>query len=181
MIPSSIIKMKTLYLTRHAKSSWDDPNVEDIDRSLKSTGIQDAYLMGKHLKSKGISPEIILTSPAARAINTAVIFASQFNYPPEEIKIFQKIYESAPNDIIEAVLSAKTKANSIMIFGHDPSLTNLVFQLTGKELEKIPTSATAGIELQINDWNELSSAEGKFLFLEKPKELRAFVKQRLNF
>jgi phosphohistidine phosphatase len=167
--------MKTLYLARHAKSSWDDPNVEDVDRPLKTNGVQDAYFMGAHLKSKGVSPQAIITSHAARALNTAIIFASQLQFPVEQIKIFRKIYESSPAEIMEAISSIDNQTESIMVFGHDPSLTKLVLMLTGKEPEKIPTSAVAAIELDIVNWNELSGASGNLAFLEKPKEVKALL------
>jgi phosphohistidine phosphatase len=167
--------MKILYLVRHAKSSWEDQAFDDFDRPLKSVGVKDAYLMGSYLKSKGIVPRAIISSPAARAINTAVVFASRMDYPFSEIQLNKNIYESSAADILQAICHSNIQEDSIMIFGHDPSLSNLFMLLTGIQIEKIPTAGVAAIEIEITDWKAIKSAKGKLMFLKKPKDIRADI------
>jgi len=81
------MKYKELFVLRHAKSSWDDPNIDDIDRALTTRGIADAYSMANRLKKQLLGIDLILTSYANRAEHTATIFASTINYPVESIKL----------------------------------------------------------------------------------------------
>jgi phosphohistidine phosphatase len=168
--------MKTLYLVRHAKSSWDNPSLDDIDRPLKVSGINDAYIMSAFLKEKKIAPELVVSSPAVRALSTAVIFTNQLGLPTERISIFREIYESSPGSILRVIRRTNPSVNSLMVFGHDPSLTNLFMLLTGKSLEKIPTSAVASVSLNIIQWKEIVPASGTLAFLHKPKEIKQTVK-----
>jgi phosphohistidine phosphatase len=169
--------MKTLYLVRHSKSSWEDQTLDDFDRPLKSSGIQDAYMMGSFIKSKGINPGYIISSPAARAINTAIIFATQLYYPTEKIRIYKKLYESTPEDILEVIeKEVPNDVQSVMVFAHDPSLTRLYTMLTGRAVEKIPTSTVVGIELPISAWKEIRESKGETCCFDRPKEVRPVVK-----
>ncbi|MBA3899326.1 MAG: histidine phosphatase family protein [Bacteroidetes bacterium] len=168
--------MKTLYLVRHSKSSWEDQEFDDFDRPLKSSGVKDAYLMGSYLRNKGIMPGLILSSPAARALNTAVVFSGQMGFPYSGILLSIKLYESSAGDILDVISGLNTSEDSIMVFGHDPSLSNLFMKLTGISIEKIPTSAVAAIALNINDWEDIKASKGELVFMEKPKEVKANVK-----
>ena len=168
--------MKVLYLVRHAKSSWEDASLDDIDRPLKTSGVNDAYMMSDFLKEKKVAPELIITSPAVRAISTALIFTNKLKIPTEQIKILREIYESSPGDILNKVRMTNPIVNSLMVFGHDPSLTSLFTLLTGKSLEKIPTSAVASIFLSIDEWQKIVPAAGTLQFLHRPKEIRSMMR-----
>jgi phosphohistidine phosphatase len=164
--------MKTLYLVRHAKSSWEDFAFDDFDRPLKSSGLADAYLMGNHLKDKSVMPECIISSPAARAINTAIAFSVKMGFQIENIQMNAKLYECTQQDILEEVSTLNVACDSLMVFGHDPSLSNLFYFLTGTYLEKLPTAAVAAISLPIDSWSEIGNVKGELIFMEKPKELK---------
>ena len=168
--------MKVLYLVRHAKSSWEDASLDDIDRPLKTSGVNDAYMMSHFLKEKKVAPELIMTSPAVRAISTALIFMNKLNVATEQIKILREIYESSPGDILNKVRMTNPAINSLMVFGHDPSLTSLFGLLTGESLEKIPTSAVASISLSIDEWQKIVPAGGTLQFLHKPKEIKSMMR-----
>lgn len=168
--------MKILYLVRHAKSSWEDPSLDDIDRPLKKSGVNDAYIMGAFLKERNIFPELLMSSPAVRALSTAVIFTNQLKIPTEKLRIYREVYESSPGHILHIIRQISPAIKSIMVFGHDPSLTNLFMLITGKSLEKIPTSAVASISMSIERWDEIAPAGGNLDFFYKPKEIKQLVK-----
>jgi phosphohistidine phosphatase len=163
--------MKKLYLVRHAKSSWEDITLADIDRPLKGTGVSDAHIMATRLKSQNILPELILSSPAVRTISTAIIFARVLNYPLCQISIRQEIYEASPELILQVIEQQYAPA-SIMILGHDPSFCQLYNRLTGSSLEKIPTTGIATIEIDSLTWNNLLDKTAKGLSLDKPKDYK---------
>ncbi|MDQ3191372.1 MAG: histidine phosphatase family protein [Bacteroidota bacterium] len=167
--------MKTLFLVRHAKSSWDETSLDDIDRPLKASGVKDAYLISTFLKEKIVQPELIISSPAVRALSTAVIFAKGMNIPLTDIKLFQELYESTPGEIQKTIQKTDDEIDSLMVFGHDPSLTNLFMFLTGINLEKIPTSAVVSISLNIDHWKEIAPGKGILEYLYKPKQVKAIL------
>jgi phosphohistidine phosphatase len=160
--------MKTLYLVRHAKASWEH-DVHDWERPLTEEGIKRAEKVSRQLKTKKINPDRIISSYAFRALNTAVIFALQLRFPLNEIVISQNIYEKRAIDILDMLRKQDNKLNSIMVFGHDPAITELYNMLTRKMLLKISTSSTASIEFAITNWKDLGSKQGKTIFLESGK------------
>jgi len=160
--------MKTLYLVRHAKASWED-NVHDWERPLTQEGVERAEKVSRLLKSKKIKPDLIVSSYAFRALNTAVIFALQLRYTVNDIVISQHIYEKRAIDILDMLRKQDDKLKSIMIFGHDPAITELYNMLTRKILLKISTASTASIEFGITQWKDMGSQAGKTLFIESGK------------
>jgi phosphohistidine phosphatase len=161
--------MKRVYLVRHAKASWDD-NVHDWERPLTEQGVERAQKVSKSLKSsKKLKPDKIISSYAFRALNTAVIFAINLNYPVTAIEISQNIYEKKAIDILELLRKQDDKHTNVMLFGHDPAITELYNMLTRELLLKISTSTAACIEFSIDKWKDLGNAKGKTVFLESGK------------
>jgi phosphohistidine phosphatase len=160
--------MKTLYLVRHAKASWEE-NVHDWERPLTETGVERAHRVAKILRTKKIKPDKIISSYAFRALNTAVIFALDLKYPATTIEVSQSIYEKRAIDILDMLRKQDDKHNIIMIFGHDPAITELYNMLTRKLLLKLSTSSTAGIQFNITRWKDLGNSIGKTLFIEPGK------------
>ena len=160
--------MKTLYLVRHAKASWED-NVHDWERSLTQAGVDRAEKVGQLLSAKKAKPDKIISSYAFRALNTAVIFALQLKYPIDQITISQFIYEKRAIDILDMLRKQDNKLKSIMIFGHDTAITELYNMLTRKILLKMSTSSAACIEFSIDNWKDLGSTKGKTAFIESGK------------
>ena len=163
--------MKTLYVVRHAKSSWADPGQEDFDRPLNDRGKRDAPRMGKRLKEKEINPDIMLSSPAKRALATCKRISDVLNYPKEKIKTENDLYHATDDTILSVVQGLKDKHNTAMIFGHNPGLTDFVNSLMSEEkrIENIPTCGVVAFQLNIEQWSQLTWGIGKQMFFDFPK------------
>lgn len=161
--------MKKLFLVRHSKSAKDNPILMDFDRPLNSRGYRDARVFGAKLKKTIGQPELFVSSPAIRAISTALIFASVFNMDPQKIILNKSLYESSVNDYLKAIKSIDNSYSSIMLFGHNPALTKLANILTKPFTENIPTSGVTGIEFNIKQWKEVGTTQGKLFLYDFPK------------
>ena len=165
--------MKTLYIVRHAKSSWSDPLADDFDRPLNERGKRDAPRMGKRLKEKGILPSLIISSPAKRARSTARRIAKELKYKKDDIKEDRKLYHAEEEVILDVIRKLKDKHTSVMLFGHNPGLTNFVNSLQDKEfdLDNLPTCGIAAFQLKIDSWSEIAWGKGTMVFFDYPKRL----------
>lgn len=163
--------MKTLYIIRHAKSSWDASNVDDFERPLNDRGKRDAPRMGKRLKEKGIHPDLILCSPAKRALSTGKRIAKILNYPKDNIKTDRRLYHPDEETILEIVQGLKDKLSVVMLFSHNPGLTDFVNTLMNGEfdIDNIPTSGVVAFEFDVDAWEEITWGKGKMLFFDYPK------------
>jgi len=161
-------QMKTLYLARHAKSSWKNPEFSDIERPLNKRGKRDAPLMGNKLKERGIIPGLIVTSPAKRARVTAKNIALEIGFPEKEILINENIYEASSTELINIIHGFDDKYNSIMMFGHNPGFTMLNNYLTDHYIDNVPTCGVVGIQFN-SSWKIVQSGSGKSLFFIYPK------------
>ena len=162
--------MKTLYLARHAKSSWDERGVSDHDRGLNARGKRDAPQIGEVLFNKGYSPDVIYSSSAKRAITTVKIIAEKLQYPFQKIVVTNKIYEAATKDLINIINEFDDKFDSAMLFGHNPSFTVLSNLLTDKYIDNMPTCSVAVINLNVESWKDVESECGKLAAFEYPKK-----------
>jgi phosphohistidine phosphatase len=163
---------KVLHLVRHAKSSWDYEGIADIDRTLKSKGIQNAYEISRKLKMSDEVPDMIVSSPANRALHTAVIFARIFGFSLKELQINNLLYESPAYKILEFIKAIPDKSKSLMIFGHNPDLTDLVNHFIKSPVENIPTSGVAKLVFKCQSWKEISASnlESEFLYFPSKDE-----------
>jgi phosphohistidine phosphatase len=163
--------MKFVYLVRHGKSAWpDELEMEDIDRPLKVKGIKQVKKLALKLIKKEIYPDLICSSTALRSVHTALIMARSIDYPENRVKILPELYGSDVENIIKVIEKTKEDYESIMIFGHDPSLTNFANQKTKKAKEKIPTASVVGIEFDCDNWVAIRSTKGKQRFYIKSKD-----------
>jgi phosphohistidine phosphatase len=161
---------KTLYLIRHAKSSWDDPDISDSQRTLNKRGLNDAPLMGKLLKEKKVNPDLIISSPATRALATAEIFASELHYKEDKIKTDERIYDATMRDLMNVIREIDNECIIVMLFGHNPGLTNFANVLGNKFISEMPTCSVIGIKLDIKNWSETERHCGKIFLFEYPKK-----------
>lgn len=161
---------KTLYLIRHAKSSWDNPSLSDFQRTLNTRGLKDSPLMAKLIKGKNIIPDLIISSPAVRALSTAEIFADEFHYNRIKIIRDERIYEAAMRDLTTTIREIKDENNTVMFFGHNPGLSNIANILGNKCLPDLPTCAVVGIKLKVNSWSEVERNCGEIILFEYPKK-----------
>ena len=162
--------MKTLLILRHAKSSWDHPGLRDHDRPLNPRGRRDAPRMGRFLVERDLVPERIVSSTAVRARTTAELAAGEFD-PEVEIETTSDLYLASPDNYVDVVEAMGGAEERLMVVGHNPGITALVWHLTG-DGEHMPTAALAAVELDIDDWPELGSARrGRLVGFWRPKAL----------
>ncbi len=151
--------MKTLYFIRHAKSSWDFPQLSDDERPLIEKGIKRTKKLGDFLKEKEILPEIIISSHANRAFHTAQIIAKKIGYKEKNIKVDRSIYSSSIDNIFSVISGIPNSINSLMLFGHNPTFTNLANYFLENKIENLPTSGYACFEFETENWNEISDVK----------------------
>ena len=162
--------MKTLLVLRHAKSSWNDPALDDHERPLNKRGRRDAARMGELVREYGLMPGVVISSDAVRARLTAEAVAEAARYAGE-ILLDPRLYMAGPADILSLLATLRENAETVMIVGHNPGLEKLVEQLTG-ERQDLPTAALAQIGLPIDQWCELKlSTPGTLVGLWRPEEL----------
>lgn len=162
--------MKRLFLIRHAKSSWDHPGLDDIERPLNKRGKRDAPLMGARLKEYGAQPDLIYASPARRARKTAKYIAGCLGYPLERIEQHAGIYTSEMNRLLVLVQETATEVNDLFLVGHNYVLTDFAEYLTGEALGNIPTCGIVGMVFDIDSWQSVAGGRGKMLFFDYPKK-----------
>ncbi|RWC50039.1 MAG: histidine phosphatase family protein [Mesorhizobium sp.] len=168
--------MKQLLLLRHAKSSWDDPDLNDFDRPLAERGVKTARLMGRELAARGWLPDLVLVSAALRTRDTWRLVAAELSTHPR-IAFTEALYGASAKDILNQVHQADPSCGSLLVVGHNPGLEDLAKQLAGsgsepkarKRLdEKFPTSALARFVFE-GDWPGLSVA--RLTHCLRPKDL----------
>ncbi len=164
--------MKKLYVTRHAKSDWGHEGLQDIDRPLNQRGYEDAYRMCSSLKKKNHQPELIVSSPATRAISTAFIFARAFSYPEEKVLIIRDIYEATSDVLKEQIKKFSDKYSVIMLFGHNPGLTRLFNEASDSDIDNLPTCGVMLLEFDTDAWKNVFNQPGKSVFSEFPKDFK---------
>jgi len=160
---------KKLYLVRHAKSDKNGPEMNDIDRPLNNRGKDDAPEMGSRLKKGGHSMDLILSSPAKRAMKTAKLIAKKIDYPKDKIIMDEGIYENTAGSLLKIVNNIDDRKNSVMITGHFPGLLEFAELLTDKNLEHMPTCSVICIEFKDVSWKKIDRKTGKLVFFDYPK------------
>jgi phosphohistidine phosphatase len=163
--------MKILYLVRHAKSSWKFPDLDDFERPLNKRGKRDGPVMGKFLRDKDILPDLLISSPAVRAKKTAKIIAENLAYSKNRINFDHEIYEASTKGLLKLISEINDKHNSVMLVGHNPSMTYIANTLSNRRIDNIPTCGIVCFELNITAWKEISENCGKLIFFEYPKNL----------
>jgi phosphohistidine phosphatase len=143
--------MKTLFLVRHAKSSWDDTALRDKDRPLNDRGKRDAAKMGERLAKIDVKPDLILSSPARRALTTAQIVAKKLDYKLKNILVDNRLYAVGGDDLLDVIRKLGDKSKRVMLFGHNPELTELAHRLSSK-ITRMPTCAVAEFTFDAKSW-----------------------------
>ena len=162
--------MKTLLILRHAKSSWKNLTLADIDRPLNKRGKRDAPRMGSLLREKDLVPDLILSSPAVRARKTAKAVSKNSGYEGET-EIQPDFYPGDPYTFIDTLYTVPDDITSVLIIAHNPGLEDLLYVLTG-ESARMPTSALAQVSLPVDRWLDLDDeTDGTLVNLWLVKEL----------
>jgi phosphohistidine phosphatase len=160
---------KQLYIVRHGKSSWDY-EVDDIDRPLKVKGINDAYKMADRLNKRNKHPQLIISSPANRALHTAIIFARTLNHPISNLNIHEIIYNGSDEQILDFIKTLDDAVSSVMIFGHNPMSTDLANRFLKDKLDNLPTAGIASINFKTDSWKNIESNNASTELVDYPKK-----------
>lgn len=164
--------MKILYLVRHAKSSWEEPGTKDIDRPLMEKGvIKTQRIIDYFIKNK-ITVDLMISSPAIRAYETAKLMAKGIDYPVKDIKQENKIYDGYYDRILDIIYNTPREVNSLMIFGHNPTITHLANLFLHPGIDMLPTSGVAAISFDTDKWEKIPGTEPKKEFILFPKMLK---------
>jgi phosphohistidine phosphatase len=162
--------MKTLYLLRHAKSSWKDDTLLDIERPLNKRGRKAAETMGAFLRKKKIIPDLVLCSTAVRARQTTEIVLEVAKLSPD-IHFEDGIYEADPTRLLELVRQIEKSKKAVLLVGHNPRLEEFLEFLTGKK-ETMSTAALSKIVLRVTNWANVNAHKGTLEWMRKPKALK---------
>jgi len=169
--------MKTLFVLRHAKAERDSDSGKDFDRPLAKRGWRNGQAIGREMRTRGLDPELVLSSPARRALET--VEAVVRGYGPLQPDFDPRIYEASVDHLIEVLREADDMAERLLLVGHNPGLERLIVELAHDDEPGLsqrvaagyPTAALAIIELSANRWNEISPGSGAIVELILPKEL----------
>ncbi|NNE54487.1 MAG: histidine phosphatase family protein [Flavobacteriales bacterium] len=160
--------MKRLYINRHAKSSWDDRTLTDFERPLNGRGLRDAPFMAE-VFAQDHRVDQIISSPANRALSTAIEFAKALSIPLSDIKQDKTIYHASIVDLMKVVQSIDDQLDSVIMFGHNPGFSYIVDHLTGDGIS-MATCAIVGIDLHIDSWKAADRLTGSVVHYDYPKK-----------
>ena len=161
--------MKRLLLCRHAKSSWKDLSLPDINRPLNKRGKRDAPIMGERLAGTGVVPDIILSSPARRALKTARQLARKTGYPREQISVVDDMYGASPDRLLALIHTLDDTFTTAALVGHNPETTMLANILGDLDIYNVPTCGIVALAFDALTWLHVAPRQGSLLFFDYPK------------
>jgi phosphohistidine phosphatase len=166
--------MRRLFLLRHAKAVPATDPLTDSARPLAERGLRDARLIGERLRQHPVHPDLILSSPAVRALQTAEIVAATLDYAREEITLERRLYLAEPATLLAVIAAQSTENETLLVVGHNPGLTDLAHQLLPAfDVDDLPTCAVVGLEYDnVNGWAEVATAAPAFAYYDFPKNPR---------
>jgi phosphohistidine phosphatase len=159
--------MKTLYVLRHAKSSWGEPSLADFDRPLNGRGMRAVPAVAGVMRERGIHPGLVVSSPALRARQTAELLAAELGLDAP-VQFDARVYEAHTLDLLKVISDADEPAGELLLVGHNPGLEGLVERLTGERVG-LPTAALARVELTVERWSEVAEGSGRLEWLVTPR------------
>lgn len=160
--------MKTLVLVRHAKSSWSKPGLEDRDRPLSRRGKGDAPRMGKRLAKRGVKPDLVLSSPARRALATARLIAKKLGYKRKDIRVHDGLYAVGPGELLKEIRKVGARHKRVLLVGHNPELAELAHRLS-PEIAAMPTCAVALLAFDARSWADIGRARPRKVEFLRPR------------
>jgi phosphohistidine phosphatase len=162
--------MKKLYLVRHAKSSREQQG-SDIDRPILEKGIKRTLKVIRFLNERHVKIDQMISSPATRALQTAILVAKGIGYPEDKIRLEQKIYDGYYDRILDVIYATANEINSLMIFGHNPTITHLANLFINPGVDFLPTTGTICISFDTEKWEFIPRVEAVSEFIVFPKML----------
>jgi phosphohistidine phosphatase len=160
---------KELLLVRHAKSSWDDPYLDDYDRPLNERGLRNALEMGKRLQEWSIRPDAWISSTALRAITTAQMIAEEIGFPQDQIQRSRDLYHASATELQGFIAGLDDEIDTVALFGHNPGMTSLVANLYGLPIDNLPTCGVVHLQFNENTWSAVSSVPPARAYFDFPK------------
>lgn len=161
--------MKSLFLVRHAKSSWKHSALPDRQRPLSDRGRRDAPGMGRRLHKRGVDLDLMVTSPAVRALATARILAAELGYPRRRIAVDERLYPGEARQLRSVIGELDDALEQVMLIGHNPSLSELAHHLASR-ITHLPTCAVAEFTLDADSWSRVGASRVRRVRLESPKQ-----------
>lgn len=163
--------MRTLLIMRHGKSAWDQAVQKDFDRKLLPLGIDRTHWVAEKLLENKLSPELIISSPAIRALQTASIMAQDLNYPEKLIMNDRNLYFEGTDDYFSTLFTIPEHVKSVMIVGHNPMITTFANYFLTEKLENLPTSGLVAIAADARAWTEFVNADWTHIVTLLPKKM----------
>jgi phosphohistidine phosphatase len=161
---------RKLFIIRHGKSSWDHQGLDDIDRPLAERGILNAEEMAKRLSHQGLIPELLVSSPASRALNTALIMARFWMLKPAALQIHEPLYDAFISNIEKVVSGIPSDVKGLAIFGHNPSWTAYANHFLSSPLDNLPTAGVVVVTFESDHWKNLNRSKVKDVYVDYPKK-----------
>jgi len=169
--------MKTLYIVRHAKSSWEHPHLSDHDRPLLKKGKKRTKLIGQFLVRNRIAIDLMISSSAVRAYETAKIIARSIGYPVEYIQVNSNVYHTNVDSLVNGLYALPDDVQSVMYFGHNPTFTYFANEWLDEKIDWLPTSGLAGISFETDMWKDLATAKYRTDIYITPRMLKSMKKE----
>lgn len=162
--------MKTLFLLRHAKSSWDNPELKDFERPLSDRGLGDAPMMGGRFVQRGEELQCIISSPAVRAKTTAKLFAQAIGFSADEIASNPELYFAGTGMFLKAASLLDDSCTHAMLVGHNPAITEFANLMANADIDNIPTSGLVKLTLDIQHWADIETGGATLEDFDYPKK-----------
>jgi phosphohistidine phosphatase len=171
--------MKTLYLIRHAKSSWSIPNTSDFEREISKKGKKDINTIGSYLSIVGVNPQVILSSCALRAQQTTDLLAKKLAFSGQKYYL-KELYLTGLDDIKEIIAIQDDTINSMFIVGHNPQLHELANSLIDEHISKFPSLGVIAINFEVDSWSSIEEKGGTIEFFIFPKQFKYYMPRQIR-
>lgn len=170
--------MKRIFLVRHATAQDRAEGLPDFERSLIKKGEKEAKSVAHHLAETYAIPDLMISSFANRAIETAHLFAKAFGYPPQKILLRDTFYGNIAIDALASEIGRQPdKYSSLLLTGHDPAFSQLAAYLVKGFREIIPKAGVVAADFDIDHWADMKSGSGKLFEFTSPARLKEKKKQ----
>ena len=147
---------KILAIVRHGKSTWEFGSIADFDRPLKEVGINNSIAVSQKLVEKKYVPSLIISSPAIRALHTAMIFAREMHYPVDQVCINNSLYSETEDEVMDMIRSTAEDISCLFIFGHNPTSIYIANNFLNHKIDNLPTSGVVLFEFKVDHWKDIS-------------------------
>jgi len=171
--------MKEIYLIHHAKAEDFSEGLSDFERSLKKKGLKDIQTIGSYLALQGISPDVILSSCAMRAQESAVLLAEKLSFQGAQY-FLEELYFAPYEDVLSIIMAQEKSCEKLFIVGHNPQLNELTNSLSNEFISKIPTMGVVALRFDIEEWSELESKKGDLNFFIFPKQFKYYMPKQIR-